>query len=107
MPELPSAFNSPTIFISDQYHQKAATLVEQYINPANSQGVEPVPKSFWINGLAGVRTPYCGGTNQPPCRSAVINAAPLASCSAPNTELVFVSGAAFGFVRIHLEIPVS
>ena len=89
------------------YHQKASVLAAQYINPANSDGVEPVPKSFWINGLAGVRTPWCGGGGgQPPCRSAVINAAPLGSCAAPNTGLVFVSGAAFGFVRIHLEIAV-
>lgn len=58
-----------------------------------------------------MRTPWCGGGGggsgkQPPCRSAVINAAPLASCASPNTELVFVSGAAFGFVLIHLESSV-
>jgi len=104
VPQFPRGVNSPTVFLSDQYHAGASALEQQYVNSENSEGVEPVPKSLSINGLAGVRTPWCGGGgNQPPCRSAVINAAPLGSCASPNTELVFVSGAAFAFVRIHLE----
>jgi iron transport multicopper oxidase len=95
--------NRPTIFFADQYHEPATNLLTQYISPDNSAGVEPVPASFWINGLAGVPTPWCGGTGQQPCRSSVINAGPVASCNAPNTVLNFVSGAAFGFVLINLE----
>ena len=95
--------NEPTIFVQDNYHEKASALAAQYINPLNSDGVEPVPKSFAINGLTGVPTPWCGGEGQPPCRTSVINAGPLAGCDAPNTKLAFISGAAFAFVTIHIE----
>lgn len=88
--------------MQDNYHQKASVLVSQYINPLNSDGVEPVPVSFAINGLTGVPTPWCGGDGQIPCRTSVINAAPLAGCDAPNTKLAFVSGAAFAFVTFHI-----
>ena len=106
VPIYPRRINSPVILVSDQYHTMASQLAQQYINADNSAGVEPVPKSFQINGLAGVRTPWCGGAGQPPCRSSVINAAPLGSCASPTTDMIFVSGAAFAFVRIHLESSV-
>ena len=101
----------PTVFITDQYHQLATELLAQYINPANSDGVEPVPSSMAINGLSGVDTPWCGGANQPPCRTSVIHGGPVGACGDPatstNTRVVFVCGAAMSFVKVYVEGPAA
>ena len=47
--------NVPAVLLADHYHEKAADLASQFVNATNSEGVEPVPKSLTINGLAGVR----------------------------------------------------
>lgn len=103
-PVLPVYKAQKVVFLQDNYHELPTQLLQQYINSANSDGVEPVPKSFAINGLTGRKTPWCGGAGQPPCRTAVIAAGTLPACSSsPTTALSFVSGAAFAFMAVHLE----
>ena len=119
-PQLPAVFRKKAkaeeeplvVFVADHYHDKASELNALYLNASNSAGVEPVPASQWINGFAGVRTPWCGGgggSDQPPCKSAVINsAAPIESCDdaksgGPNVLLVLVGASAFASFDVHIE----
>ena len=69
--------------------------------------MEPVPKSFSINGLTGRATQWCGGAGQLPCRTSVIATGPLSTCASPTTVLKFVSWAAFAFVSVHLRTTAS
>jgi hypothetical protein len=105
------------VFVADHFHREARALAKLYVNASNSEGVEPVPASLWINGWAGVETPWCrvggvgggkggGADARPPCKSAVVNAAePIASCDGaqPNTFIVLVSGSAFAYFQVYLE----
>lgn len=91
--------------LQDWYHTLANTLNNEYVNPDNPQGVEPVPDNALANGIG---QHYCGND----CEVAIIQATSMGdaegqeACSNP-IELVLVNTATFApfYVSLYTTGP--